>query len=31
MFERWEEHQEMFGKVKAPDWKSKPMDIFLAR
>jgi predicted TIM-barrel fold metal-dependent hydrolase len=29
MFERWEEHMEMFGKVKAPDWKSKPMDIFL--
>jgi predicted TIM-barrel fold metal-dependent hydrolase len=29
MFERWEEHQKMFGKVKAPDWKSKPMDIFL--
>ena len=29
MFERWEEHQEMFGKVKAPEWKSKPMDIFL--
>jgi predicted TIM-barrel fold metal-dependent hydrolase len=28
MFERWEEHMEMFGKVKAPDWKSKPMDIF---
>jgi predicted TIM-barrel fold metal-dependent hydrolase len=29
MFERWEEHMEMFGKVKAPQWKSKPMDIFL--
>jgi predicted TIM-barrel fold metal-dependent hydrolase len=29
MFERWEEHMEMFGKVKAPDWKTKPMDIFL--
>ena len=29
MFERWEEHQKMFGKVKAPEWKSKPMDIFL--
>jgi predicted TIM-barrel fold metal-dependent hydrolase len=29
MFERWEEHMKMFGKVKAPDWKSKPMDIFL--
>jgi hypothetical protein len=29
MFERWEEHMEMFGKVKAPAWKSKPMDIFL--
>src|SRR4030095_1632194 len=29
MFERWEEHMEMFGKVKAPDWKSKPMEIFL--
>jgi predicted TIM-barrel fold metal-dependent hydrolase len=29
MFERWEEHMEMFGRVKAPDWKSKPMDIFL--
>lgn len=28
MFERWEEHMEMFGRVKAPDWKSKPMDIF---
>jgi predicted TIM-barrel fold metal-dependent hydrolase len=29
MFERWEEHMKMFGRVKAPDWKSKPMDIFL--
>ena len=29
MFERWEEHMEMFGKVKAPEWKTKPMDIFL--
>jgi uncharacterized protein len=29
MFERWEEHMEMFGRVKAPDWKSKPMEIFL--
>ena len=29
MFERWEEHMKVFGKVKAPDWKSKPMDIFL--
>ncbi|HXJ36754.1 MAG TPA: amidohydrolase family protein [Candidatus Eisenbacteria bacterium] len=29
MFERFEEHMEMFGKVKAPEWKSKPMDIFL--
>jgi predicted TIM-barrel fold metal-dependent hydrolase len=29
MFERWEEHLEMFGRVKAPEWKSKPMEIFL--
>jgi predicted TIM-barrel fold metal-dependent hydrolase len=29
MFERWEEHMKMFGRVKAPEWKSKPMDIFL--
>ncbi len=29
MFERWEEHMEMFGKVKAPEWKTKPMDIFV--
>ena len=29
MFERWEEHMEMFGKVKAPEWKTKPMEIFL--
>lgn len=29
MFERWEEHMEMFGKVKAPQWKTKPMEIFL--
>jgi uncharacterized protein len=29
MFERWEEHMEMFGKVKAPEWKTPPMDIFL--
>ncbi|MGH7893093.1 MAG: amidohydrolase family protein [Candidatus Binatia bacterium] len=29
MFERFEEHMKMFGKVKAPEWKSKPMDIFL--
>lgn len=29
MFERWEEHMEMFGKLKAPAWKTKPMDIFL--
>jgi predicted TIM-barrel fold metal-dependent hydrolase len=29
IFERWEEHMKMFGRVKAPDWKSKPMDIFL--
>jgi predicted TIM-barrel fold metal-dependent hydrolase len=28
MFERWEEHMEMFGRVKAPEWKSKPMEIF---
>ena len=28
MFERWEEHMEMFGKVKAPEWKTKPMEIF---
>jgi len=28
-FERWEEHMEMFGRVKAPEWKTKPMEIFL--
>jgi predicted TIM-barrel fold metal-dependent hydrolase len=28
MFERWEEHMEMFGKVKAPAWKTPPMEIF---
>jgi predicted TIM-barrel fold metal-dependent hydrolase len=28
MFERWEEHRELFGSVKAPDWKTPPMEIF---
>ncbi len=28
MFERWEEHRELFGKAKAPDWKTPPMEIF---
>ncbi len=29
MFERFEEHREMFGALKAPDWKTPPMEIFL--
>jgi predicted TIM-barrel fold metal-dependent hydrolase len=29
MFERFEEHREMFGPIKAPEWKTPPMDIFL--
>jgi predicted TIM-barrel fold metal-dependent hydrolase len=28
MFERFEEHREMFGKLKAPQWKTPPMEIF---
>ena len=28
MFERFEEHQKQFGKLKAPDWKTPPMEIF---
>ncbi len=29
MFERFEEHRELFGRVKAPEWKTPPMEIFL--
>ena len=29
MFERFEEHREMFGRIKAPEWKTPPMEIFL--
>ncbi len=29
MFERFEEHREMFGPIKAPEWKTPPMEIFL--
>jgi len=29
MFERFEEHREMFGTLKAPEWKTPPMEIFL--
>ena len=29
MFERFEEHHEMFGRIKAPEWKTPPMEIFL--
>jgi predicted TIM-barrel fold metal-dependent hydrolase len=28
MFERWEEHQKLFGRIQAPQWKSEPMEIF---
>jgi len=28
MFERFEEHREMFGRLKAPEWKTPPMEIF---
>lgn len=28
MFERFEEHREMFGPIKAPAWKTPPMEIF---
>jgi len=28
MFERFEEHQKMFGRFKAPEWKTPPMEIF---
>lgn len=28
-FERFEEHREMFGRLKAPQWKTPPMEIFL--
>jgi uncharacterized protein len=28
MFERWEEHRELFGRVKAPAWKTPPLEIF---
>jgi len=27
-FERFEEHQKQFGRLKTPEWKSKPMEIF---
>ena len=27
-FERFEEHQKQFGRLKAPQWKSPPMEIF---
>jgi predicted TIM-barrel fold metal-dependent hydrolase len=29
MFERFEEHREMFGAIKAPEWKTPAMEIFL--
>ena len=29
MFERFEEHREMFGAIKAPGWKTPAMEIFL--
>jgi predicted TIM-barrel fold metal-dependent hydrolase len=29
MFERFEEHREQFGRLKAPEWKTPPMEIFL--
>ena len=29
MFERFEEHREMFGRIKAPEWKTPAMEIFL--
>jgi predicted TIM-barrel fold metal-dependent hydrolase len=29
MFERFEEHREMFGRIKAPQWKTPAMEIFL--
>jgi uncharacterized protein len=28
MFERFEEHQAQFGRLKAPEWKTPPMEIF---
>jgi len=28
MFERFEEHREAFGRLKAPAWKTPPMEIF---
>ena len=28
MFERFEEHREAFGRLKAPGWKTPPMEIF---
>jgi predicted TIM-barrel fold metal-dependent hydrolase len=28
MFERFEEHQKMFGRFKAPEWTTPPMEIF---
>ena len=28
MFERWEEHRKLFGRIKAPDWKTPPLEIF---
>jgi predicted TIM-barrel fold metal-dependent hydrolase len=28
MFERWEEHRELFGRIKAPAWKTPPQEIF---
>jgi uncharacterized protein len=29
MFERFEEHREMFGAIKAPEWRTPAMEIFL--
>jgi predicted TIM-barrel fold metal-dependent hydrolase len=29
MFERFEEHRQQFGHLKAPEWKTPPMEIFL--
>jgi predicted TIM-barrel fold metal-dependent hydrolase len=29
MFERFEEHREKFGPLKAPEWRTPPMEIFL--
>ena len=29
MFDRFEEHREKFGRLKTPEWKTPPMEIFL--